>query len=114
MSIDKRTIFEIHRLYELGMKERRIARHLGIARPTVRKYLASPDITRAKPAAKVSKLEPYYHYIKELLEEWPDVSAVVIKQRIDEKGYDGGFSILRGYLRAIRGHRKQPKAFIRF
>jgi len=114
MSIDKRTIFEIHRLHELGMKERRIARHLGISRPSVRKYLDSPDITRTKPTAKPSKLEPYYGYIKELLEEWPDASAVVIKQRIDEKGYDGGFSILRDYLRAVRGHRKHPKAFIRF
>jgi transposase len=112
--IDKRTIFEIHRLHELGMKERKIARHLGISRPTVRKYLRNPDITRVKPIAKPSKLEPYYDYINQLLGGWPDASAVVIKQRIDEKGYSGGFSILRDYLRAVRGHRKHPKAFIRF
>jgi transposase len=114
MMIDKRTIFEIHRMHELGMKERKIARHLGISRPTVRKYLANPDITRVKPIAKPSKLEPYYDYINQLLEGWPEVSAMVIKQRIDEKGYSGGISILRDYLVAVRGHRKQPKAFIRF
>jgi predicted transcriptional regulator len=56
--IDKRTIFEIHRLHELGMKERKIARHLGISRPTVRKYLRNPDITRVKPIAKPSKYQP--------------------------------------------------------
>jgi transposase len=112
--INKRTIFEIHRLHDLGMKERKIARHLGISRPTVRKYLANPDITRAKPVAKPSKLQPYYDYINQLLDGWPDVSAVVIKQRLDDRGYTGGLSILRRYLRAVRGHRKRPKAYIRF
>jgi transposase len=112
--IGKRTIFEIHRLHDMGMKERKIARHLRISRPTVRKYLEDPDITRARHSPQPSKLEPYYDYINELLKDWPDASAVVIKQRIEEKGYSGGISILRDYLRAIRGRQKQPKAFIRF
>ena len=49
---DKRTIFEIHKLHDLGMKERKIARTLHLSRPTVRKYLANPDITRAQAPAK--------------------------------------------------------------
>jgi transposase len=111
--MDKRTIFEIHRLHDIGMKGRQIARTLGLSRPTVRKYLANPDITKPKPVAKTSKLTPFYDHIKELLENWPGVSAVVIKQRIDDKGYSGGLSILRQYLRAIRSRRKH-KAYIRF
>jgi transposase len=111
--MDKRTIFEIHRLHDLGMKGRKIARTLGLSRPTVRKYLANPDITKAKPVAKESKLAPFYDHIKDLLEHWPEASAVVIKQRIDDKGYSGGLSILRQYLRAIRSKRKH-KAYIRF
>lgn len=112
--IDKRTIFEIHKLHDMGMKERKIALHLGISRPTVKKYLDNPDITRAKYTPKPGKLEPYYDHINELLKDWPNASAVVIKQRIDQKGYTGGITILRDYLQAIRPGKKQRKAFIRF
>jgi transposase len=113
-AMDKRTLFDIHRLHDMGMKERQIARLLGLSRPTVSKYLKNPDITRAPRHPTPSKLAPYYEYIQSLLAQWPEASAVVIKQRIDEKGYAGGISILRDYLIAIRGHKKQPKAFIRF
>lgn len=112
--MDKRTIFDIHRLRDLGMKERKIARHLSISRQTVRKYLEHPDITKTKSYSKPSKLEPFYDFIKQLLEQWPDANAEVIRQRIADKGYCGGRTILRDYLQAIRGKRKQPKAFIRF
>jgi len=112
--IDKRTLFEIHRLRELGMKERQIARQIGLSRPTVRKYLQDPDITRPRRHPKSGKLDPYYPYIHKLLEGWPDASAVVIKQRLDERGYTGGLTILRDYLQATRGPQKQPQACIRF
>jgi transposase len=113
-TMDKRTIFEIHRLHDMGMKGRKIARRLGISRPSVRKYLAHPDITRVPPAPRTSKLAAYYDSISKLLGEWPGASALVIKQRIDAQGYSGGITILRDYLQAIRGHREQPKAYIRF
>lgn len=99
--MDKRTIFEIHRLRDLGMKERKIARHLGISRQTVRKYLEHPDITKTRSNSKPSKLEPFYDLIKQLLAQWPDASAEVIRQRIADKGYSGSRTILRDYLQAI-------------
>jgi transposase len=112
--IDKRTIFEIHRLCDQGLTERQIARRLHLARPTIRKYLQDPDVTRIKRSPNPGKLTPYYEYIQELLDKWPEASAVVIKQRIEDKGYAGGITILRDYLKATRGSQKQPKAFIRF
>ena len=112
--MDKRTIFEIHRLKDLGMKERKIARHLSVSRQTVRKYLEHPDITKTKPNPKPGKLTPFYDLIKQLLEQWPDASAEVIRQRIADKGYSGSRTILRDYLQAVRGKRKQSKAFLRF
>jgi len=112
--MDKRTIFEIHRLRHLGMKERKIAVQLGLSRQTVRKYLEHPDITKTKPNPKSSKLQPFYDMIKQLLERWPKASAVVIRQRIADKGYSGGITILRDYLQAVRVKPKLPKAFIRF
>ena len=40
--IDKRTIFEIHRLKHLGWSNRKIARHLRIDRGSVKKYASNP------------------------------------------------------------------------
>ena len=37
--IDRQTVFEIHRLHDLGYTERKIARKLGISRPTVKRIL---------------------------------------------------------------------------
>jgi predicted transcriptional regulator len=49
-------------MYELsgkGQSIRGIARELGLSRNTVRKYLRSPEIPKARPPAeRVSKLEP--------------------------------------------------------
>lgn len=112
--MNKRTLFEIHKLHDMGLKERYIARRLQLSRPTVRKYLANPDITRAKAPCRTSKLSAYYDLIHQLLTDWPAASAAVILQRIQEKGYTGGITILRDYLLATRGHRQHPKAYVRF
>ena len=47
--IDKRTIFDIHRLAHEGLSVRKIAGTLGIARHTVHKYLDDP-CTSDQPA----------------------------------------------------------------
>ncbi len=57
MRIDPHTIFEIHRLNDLSWSERKIARHLRIGRPAVKKYLNHPDQTPAKRKKTASKLD---------------------------------------------------------
>lgn len=112
--ITKRTIFEIHQLKGLGMSERATALRLGISRVTVKKYIEDPDISESQRARKPSKLDPYLDYIDELLDKWHEASAVVIKQRLEDKGYTGGISILRDYLHTKRGSKRKPRACIRF
>jgi hypothetical protein len=46
--IDKRTIFEIHRLKHLGWSERKIARHLRIDRGSVKKYVNHPEVVQKR------------------------------------------------------------------
>jgi len=111
--IDRQTVFEIHRLHNLGFKERKIARKLMISRPTVRRYIENP--APLKPTiSRVSKLDPYRDRIKQLLEEDPEVKAPVVLQRIDKDGFDGKFTILRDYLRDLRGQQSFAIPFIRF
>jgi transposase len=111
--IDQRTIFEIHRLANEGLSARRIANHLKRNRKTVVRYLTDPNPTR--PVVKrASKLDAFKQEIERMLEIDPKASAVVIGQRIASRGFDGEITILRDYLRRIRGQSKKRQPFIRF
>ena len=71
--IDRRSVFEIHRLKDTGCSDRQIARQLRIGRTTVRKYLDHPERTVTKKKPKASKLDPFRERIDSFLEEFPDV-----------------------------------------
>jgi transposase len=111
--IDKRTIFEVHRLKHLGWSERKIARHLRIDRGSVKKYVTHPEAVQKRPN-RTSKLYQYRDRIKALLDEDPTVSAPVVMQYLKEDGFDGKITIVRDYLRKLRGKRKQRIAYTRF
>lgn len=110
--IDKRMIFDIHRLKDEGWSQRAIARHLLISRKVVKKYLVNPDVSPPARGKRPGMLDSFRDKIGELLEQDPGVSAVVIKQRIGEMGYKGRITILRDYLRDYR--RRRVTAYIRF
>jgi transposase len=111
--IDKRTIFEIHRLKHLGWSDRKISRQLCIDRGSVKKYVNHPDSVQ-KRLNRSSKLDPYRDQIKTLLDEDPTASAPVMMQRLTKDGFDGKVTIVRDYLRQLRGKRKQRLAYTRF
>lgn len=113
MSLTRRQIFQIYQLKNIGYTERRIARDMGLSRPTVRKYLLDP-YPEVKKRTYKSQLEPYYSLIDHYLEEDNKASAVVIYQRLAEVGYKGSISILREYLNKLRGKNKKEKAYIRY
>ncbi len=114
MTLSKREIFQIHQLKNIGYRERRIARDMGLSRPTVRKYLIDPSPEPKRRFSHSPLLEPHYPIIDRFLEMDDKASAVVIHQRLLERGYKGGTSILRDYLRKLRGNRKEHKAYIRY
>ena len=111
--IDQRTIFEIHRLSNEGLSIRKIASKINLNRKTVIRYLNDPNPKRPL-IERPSKLNPYKEEISEMLEIDPKVSAVVILQRIASLGFNGEVTILRDYLRKIRGRSKNRQPFIRF
>ena len=112
--IDKRTIFEIHRLNDLGWSARKIARDLRLARTTVKKYLEEPAQSVVRRAHRGSKLDPYRELIDQFLEQDPEVKAPVVVQRLQSKGFDGKISIVRDYIQEKRGRIKHRAPFIRF
>ena len=113
--IDRRCVFEIHRLRDAGYSVREIARQLRIGRTTVKKYLEHPERMITKRKRRASKLDPYEMRIDSFLEEFPDVKAPVVLQRLQKEGFDGRITILRCYLQKKRTERKRTReAFLRF
>ncbi|MCP4220010.1 MAG: IS21 family transposase [bacterium] len=112
MKIDRKTVFDIKRLADEGKSVRRISELTGANRKTVKRYVENPFPERPSPKRK-SKLDPFGEDIKRFLEKDPKVSAVVIKQKLDKLGYDGGITILKNRLRKLRKPREK-QAFIRF
>src|SRR5436189_6436824 len=111
--IDKRTIFDIHRLAHDGLSGRKIAAALGLSRQTVQKYLGDPNPQRPR-RPRASMLDPFTDDIAGMLDSDPKVSAMVIRQRLAERGFDGGITIVRAYLSGVRPSAKPKAAFIRF
>jgi transposase len=112
--IDKQTTFEIHRLNHLGWSYRKIARSLGIDRDTVKSYVNNPQRKFNRSAPRSLKLDPFRQLIDKWLEEDKQVKAPVVLQRLRENGFDGQITIVRDYLRNLRGPQKKRQAFLRF
>jgi len=106
-------INEIHRLHLIEKwSQRRIARHLRIGRHTLAKYLDNP----APPPSRrdrASKLDTFKPALAELLEKDPQAPAPVLLQRLQTLGYQGGITILKDYLLAVRKNAVLRRAYVR-
>jgi transposase len=109
--IDRRIVFEIHRLAHEGYGLRKIARTLRLSRDSVKRYLDNPNPPRPV-IVRSSKLDPFKDQIQTYLDKAPSVSGAVLLQRLRSQGYTGGRSILQEYLQQIRP--KEKRAYVRF
>ncbi|HLA29151.1 MAG TPA: IS21 family transposase [Syntrophales bacterium] len=113
--IERRIVFEIHRLKDAGYSARWIARELRLGRETVKQYLAHPERTVLPRKPRASKLDPYREMIDGFLAQAPHVKAPVILQRLKKEGFDGKATIVRSHLQKKREEgRVKWEAFIRF
>jgi transposase len=95
-----------------GLTKSAIAERLGISRKTVTRLAQSGDLDRDldeppryKPRPPVPrKLDPYKSIIDARLEAYPKLSSVRLLEEIRAAGYDGGYSQLKEYVRAVRPH----------
>lgn len=113
--IDRKTVFEIHRLKNAGYSARNIAGQMRLGRETVKKYLENPEGAVVPKKPRRTKLDAQRDLIDSLIEGYPLIRAPVVLQRLQEKGFDGRITIVRDYLRKQREivlKNRQP--FIRF
>ena len=111
--INRRTVFEIHRLKDMQFSIRQIAKTLNLDRGTVARYIKHPDVTRKPKQGRPSKLDPFREDIKKMVKQYPKVKAPVVLREISDKGFDGEITIVREYLRLLK-HAGGKQAFIRF
>jgi len=87
-----------------------IARKLALDVRTVEKWIDEPRFIQQRRSQRSSKLDPFKAQVVQWLESFP-YTAVQILQRLREHGYDGGYSIVKEYVRKVRP--KKHKAFLR-
>jgi transposase len=109
--IDYETYVRIKNYYEQeGLNYSQIAQCLALDHRTVAKWANEKHYQPRKSPQRASKLDPYKNDIVRMLEKHP-FSAMQILIRISQDGYDGGYSILKEYVRKVRP--KKIKAFLK-
>lgn len=96
---------EIQLLNKHGFSLRKIAAEIGCAVNTVRRHLALKSVPKYERKVKrVTKLAEYEAYLRErqmaAQPEW--IPATVLHREIVERGYQGGLSQLRAFMRSLR------------
>ena len=98
-----RDVDEVVELKRQGLSIRAISRMTGFDRKTISRYLAEPS---SRPvygprAVAPSRLEPFKAYLKERLRAgvW---NAAVLLRELRERGYSGGYTILKDWLHPLR------------
>jgi transposase len=105
---------EIRRMHFVaGLSIKEIARRTGRDRNTVRRALRAQAPPRYARPARRSKLDPFREEIHGLLREDGALPGQVVRERLEELGYQGGKTILDDYLREIRPILAPPRTFQR-
>jgi transposase len=103
--IDYETFCKIQDYHkQRGLKVEQIAQALGLDRRTVAKWIAEPRFRPRQSAPRASKLDPYKSQIRRWLEAH-SYSAQQVFQRLREDGFEGGYTIVKDYVRIVRPRR---------
>ncbi len=100
----------VHILRSQGLSLHQVAKEIGVARNTVRKYARQPvpavaPVPTPRPR-RPSVLDPYEEY---LLRRWNEGcrNATLLYREIREQGYPGGKTVVKDYIKYLRMYPSQ-------
>ena len=112
--IDYQTFCRLRQLYdEKGLKVSQIANELQLDLKTVEKWVDQPTYQVRRGTKRASKLDSFKGQISALLERHP-YTAQQLLQQLREKGYAGGYSILKEFVRQVRPVHKPAYLMLEF
>ena len=94
-------ILDLHRQ---GLSVSAIARQVGVDRKTVRTHIGKglePPAYKKRPPAP-SLVDCFEPYLRERLAAYPDLTARRLLREIKERGFAGGYSVVRDRVRDLR------------
>ena len=92
---------QIKYLARQGMQKSRIAERLGVSRQTVYNHLKRTDPFPKPREGRRSKLDAFGDYIRGRLEKF-DLPATTLLRELRSRGYQGGLTILRDFVRPLK------------
>ncbi len=102
------TVIRLHELQACGKSIREITRETGHSRNTIRKYLRADGIPEPRLRKKrVSKLDPFKSLLDQYLEKGI-FNCEVLLRLLKERGYTGGITIIKDYVKPRRPPRQAP------
>ena len=113
--MDETTRNEIIRMFYKRASHRRIARMLGVDRKTVTKVIAEHEQARTgvppkKRKPRNSLLDPFEDNILQLLERYPEITAIRMLEELRRLGFKGAYTIVKDHLHHLQRH---PRKLIR-
>ena len=117
----ERLVYEVVSRLGRGESRRAIARAMGIAPRTVRnierdeerrRTLGESALERMMPARRApraSKLDRFVERAEAWLEQYPDLTAMRLLEKLQAEGFDGQYTLVRTWWKARRAAGARPK-----
>jgi transposase len=91
-----------------------IAAELNLNVKTAEKWMARTTYQQRRSVKRSSKLDPFKRQIIAMLERYASYTAQQILQEVRTHGYQGGYSILKEFVRVVRPVRKPAYLTLQF
>lgn len=112
--IDYSTFCQIRHLHDQKkLNASQIAQELQLNLKTAQKWIAQPTYQPRQSPKRSSKLDPFKGSIVAMLERHP-YTAQQILQQLRQQGYEGGYTILKQFVRQVRPVRKPAFLMLEF
>ena len=112
--MDRKLWQRINELSAEGLGTRAAAKRLGVHRRTVRAALASEHPPRRGKTGRGSLIDPYRGWLLARLEQYPELSAAALFRQLAERGYPGGYSLVKQCVAELRPRTKRAYLTLTF